>query len=344
MMTIRCRRGRRLWPNAALAMAAILTLCSLGLGQSTSRPATGDAPTIVRVGLFVLDVDAIDSAQQSFAANVYIEAQWMDPRLAHDGGVIKRPLIDVWHPRLQLLNQQKLFATFPEAVEVMGNGEVIYRQRYWGNFSQPLRLHKFPFDHQVLTIQVVPGGYTPSEVEIAPLSEASGRMSGISPSFSVADWAVVKWDVQASPIVLIPGREGMSSLLFSLEMTRESAYYIIKVILPLCMIVAMSWVSFWIDPDEVSVNVSVAITSVLTIVAYRFSIGETLPKIAYLTRMDAFTLAAMFLVFLAVIQVVVNSMLVKRGHKQIAQRFDRAARLAYPAGFACMLVWTLFLM
>jgi hypothetical protein len=110
------------------------------------------------------------------------------------------------------------------------------------------------------------------------------------------------------------------------------------------MIVAMSWVSFWIDPEEVSVNVSVAITSVLTIVAYRFSIGETLPRISYFTRMDAFTVGSMFLVFMTVVQVVINSMLVKRGRKQTALRLDRAARLVYPGTFACVLVWTLFVL
>ena len=130
-------------------------------------------------------------------------------------------------------------------------------------------------------------------------------------------------------------------MLFSIEMVRQSKYYVIKVILPLCLIVIMSWISFWIDPKEVGVNVSVGVTSMLTMVAYRFAVGETLPKLPYLTRMDAFILGSTFLVFLTVAQVVVNSALVKNDRLPAAQRLDASARILYPLAFLCMTVWAL---
>jgi len=50
-----------------------------------NRPAEGDMPTRVRIGIVILDVDEIDTAKQSFTANVVFEARWRDPRLAHGG-------------------------------------------------------------------------------------------------------------------------------------------------------------------------------------------------------------------------------------------------------------------
>ena len=105
---------------------------------------------------FLLDLDGIDNVNQSFEANVFYMANWNDPRLAHSGtGEISRHLNEVWNPRLQILNQQRTWKTFPEVVKVDPLGNVNYRQRLWGYFSQPLELHDFPFDSQQLQLSVI---------------------------------------------------------------------------------------------------------------------------------------------------------------------------------------------
>ena len=79
------------------------------------RPAADDGPTRVRLLIGVIDVDEIDSANQSFTANILFVASWHDPRLAHGGsGEIAHPLEDVWHPRLQIINQQRIVKTLPD--------------------------------------------------------------------------------------------------------------------------------------------------------------------------------------------------------------------------------------
>jgi hypothetical protein len=99
----------------------------------------------------VLDLDNVNSVEQSFVANVYYEARWRDARLAYGGpGERAMPLNSVWHPRLQFLNQQRVVQTLPEVVEVSPDGEVVYRQHVWGPFSQPLDVEDFPFDEQAV--------------------------------------------------------------------------------------------------------------------------------------------------------------------------------------------------
>ena len=61
--------------------------------------------------------------------------------------------------------------------------------------------------------------------------------------------------------------------------SRQTGYYVLKVILPLVLIVIMSWVVFWIDPNEPGTQISVAVTSILTLVAYRFMIDSLLPNV-----------------------------------------------------------------
>lgn len=107
----------------------------------------------------MVDVDEIDSAQQTFTANLFFMARWQDPRLAHSGeGEVWYPLDAAWHPRLQIVSEQRSWWSFPRAVQVSPDGEVVCRQRIWGQFSQPLDLSDFPFDRHRFTIQLVAVG------------------------------------------------------------------------------------------------------------------------------------------------------------------------------------------
>ncbi len=75
-----------------------------------SRPANG--PLKVYVTIFIIDVDDISGANQSFDANVHIQCRWRDQRLAHKGPKsIVRALDEIWNPKIQIINQQKVWHT-----------------------------------------------------------------------------------------------------------------------------------------------------------------------------------------------------------------------------------------
>jgi hypothetical protein len=69
---------------------------------------------------------------------------------------------------------------------------------------------------------------------------------------------------------------------FEFHATRLSQYYLLKVMLPLLLIAMMSSTVFWIDPTNGGPQISVAVTSMLTLLAYRFAIGSEVPKLPYL--------------------------------------------------------------
>jgi hypothetical protein len=303
------------------------------------RPGRDGGPTKVEVEIFLIDVDDVDGASQSFEANVYYEQRWNDPRLAHeDIGGRSRPLSDIWHPRIQLFNQQRVWKSFPEVAEIAPNGDVIYRQRVWGSFSQPLVLRDFPFDRQVFEIRLGAVGYTSEQVELVVDPE-----SRISQRFSLPDWNVVSWKVESKAIQTVSGGKEFAGITPSFEATRRGGYFIGKVILPLVMIVAMSWVVFWIDPRESGTQVSVAVTSILTLIAYRFAVGAHLPNVEYMTRLDLFVLGSSILVFASLIQVVVTSSFAKSDRLLEAQKVDLWCRWLFPVVFILIALETLVL-
>jgi hypothetical protein len=303
---------------------------SLPAPADTSRPSPEQGPTPVQVEIFLLDLDAIDSASQSFEANVYFEATWEDPRLKDEvlGRTRTSPLDQVWHPRLQILNQQRTWSSLPDIVEIEPDGRVTQRARVWGSFSQPLDLREFPFDTQNIGIQVVAASYGERDVALS-----AGPLSGIGDNFSVADWEIRRW--RMSKDFKIPGPAGAqdSGIALLLETERLRGYYWIKVIAPLILIVAMSWAVFWIDPKDTGTKVSITITAMLTLIAYRFAIGASLPAISYLTRIDVFILFSTILVYASLVAVLITAAYSRKGRHALAQRIDRISRWGFPLFF-----------
>jgi cadmium resistance protein CadD (predicted permease) len=115
------------------------------------------------------------------------------------------------------------------------------------------------------------------------------------------------------------------------------------VIVPLVLIVAMSWVVFWIDPRESGTQISVAITAMLTVMAYRFAVGTNLPKLEYMTRLDLFILGSSILVFVSLIQVVVTSSLAKSDRILKARKIDLWCRWLFPIVFVLIALETLMI-
>lgn len=330
----------KIFGRTVLCLGLTLAINSLAFAD-ISRPGRDmGSPTKVEVEIFLIDIDDVDGASQSFDANVYYELRWSDPRLVKEDRSERRlPLYDIWHPRVQLINQKNVVKSFPEIVEITPSGEVIYRQRMYGSFSQPLELQEFPFDQQVFEIQLGAVGYNSKQVQLVV-----GSDNRVSKLFSLPDWNIINWKVESRSVQPFHGSDNMVGIIaFSVKATRRAGYYIGKVIIPLFLILAMSWVVFWIDPRETGPQISVAITSMLTLIAYRFSIGTNLPKVEYMTRLDLFILASSILVFASLIQVVTTSSFAKSDRIMLARKIDISCRWLFPVIFILIVLGTLVL-
>ena len=302
------------------------------------RPEAEKGPTQVSVGIWIVDINNIDSAQQNFTADIAIVLRWKDVRLAHTGtGAMHYALSEIWTPRVGIANEtSSVVRKLPESAEVEPDGTVIYRQLYVGSFSQPLRLQSFPFDRQIFHIQFVAIRYQPDEVAFVPdenwIRDGVQQAAGISPSLTLADWTVEKWDAKASVYALTP-RMQYSGYVFEFTARRNVEYYILKVILPLVLIVMMSWSVFWTEPTNSNTQFSIAVTSMLTLIAYRFAVDNQLPRLPYMTRLDLFFLVSTLLVFFSLIEVLVTTILDNNQQLARAKKLDRYCRVIVPIVF-----------
>src|SRR5438874_4679648 len=303
------------------------------------RPNANSGPTQISAGIWVVDINSIDSAQQTFTADIAVVLRWKDPRLAHTGsGVVHYALDQIWNPRVVIVNEtNSVTRRLPESVEVDAEGTVVYRQRYVGSFTQSLRLESFPFDKQTFRVQLVAVRHSPNEVQFVPeqkwIDAGIKQAGGISPSITLPDWTVEKWEIKNMVYTLAPGLE-LSGYVFEFTASRNVEHYILKVILPLVLIVMMSWSVFWIDPTTSSSQISVAVTSMLTLIAYRFAIDSQLPRLPYMTHLDAFILTSTLLVFFSLIEVLVTTILDNNQQTERAKKIDRYCRAIFPIIFA----------
>lgn len=313
--------------------------------MKTKRPADRWGATKVYFTVFLLDVDAIDDANQSFMPNVYLKLRWQDPRLANPGGPPRQmQLKDIWNPQVILANRQGLVSrSLPEVVQVNPDGTVIYRQRYSGTLSQPLQLSNFPIDRHTFNVQFISVAYSAKELEFVPdtssfnSSIVGGSMAEV---LSVADWEVVGFEALSSPYQPIP-EINAAGFVFRFDAKRLFGYYLWQVILPLTVVVIMSWASFWIERGQPGVRIGVATSSILTLIAHRFVLASLLPRLPYMTRLDYFTVGCTLLVFLALIGVVTTSCLAVSKSEISAKRIDVCARVAFPFFFLSLLSWFL---
>ena len=332
-------RPKRLLLLAGLFAASIQLAHSSETLTLIDRPAADSGPTEISAGIWVVDINSIDSAQQSFVADVAVALHWKDSRLAHtSGGVVHYGLEQIWHPRVVIVNEtNSVIRMLPETFDVEADGTVLCRQRYVGSFTQPLRLQSFPFDKQDFRVHLVAIRYSPNEIKFVPdqawVDVGLKQAGGIAQSITLLDWTVDKWDIKTLPYTLAPGLI-YSGYVFEFTASRKVEHYILKVILPLILIVMMSWAVFWIDPATSNSQISIAVTSMLTLIAYRFAVDSQLPRLPYMTRLDGLFLTSTLLVFFSLIEVLVTTILDNKQQTERAKKIDRYCRAIFPAIFA----------
>ncbi len=296
--------------------------CSAAQADGHSSDSFNAVPRDVTIHMELLDLISIDSVQQSFVANLYYEMVWHDESMAHNGPATKVMDLDqIWHPNIHILNQWDLQFTLPAKATVFQDGRVFYQQRASGTFSQPLELGKFPFDSQSIELTLVSAGFLSEELNI--IIEES---SGVVPELSLPDWSVTEWSIQSDTVS--SGLKGINwdRVVLSVEVERHAGFYLLKILLPLVLIVFMSWAVFWLDPSQVGAQISVSITAMLTLIAFRFSMTSMLPSISTLTKLDWFLTHSTLLIFLGLMEVVYTSWLATSGELARARRIDRLSR------------------
>lgn len=213
-----------------------------------------------------------------------------------------------------------------------------YAQRYYGTMASYHNLKNFPFDDQTFRISLLPFESTDKDVELLVNETVTGRRALLN----ISDWdirdvrGVIRKEAAPARNAFVPYYD------FLITAHRITGYYLWKVILPLCLIVAMSWCVFWISPELYGPQIGLSATSMLTLIAFIFATTNMVPELGYFTLLDLFIAGSTILVFLALLESLAVTYLVSGDRKELARSIDAKARVAFPLVFLMIVVGIFF--
>jgi hypothetical protein len=336
-----------LLPLALFARAAGSAAPS-AVPEALLAPPAGEGPVAVRVRFDLHDINEIDDSAETFEFMGVLTLSWRDPRLAFDpaqAGVEEKvyqgayqfnEIATGWWPQIVLVNQSGSFETSGVLLRVRPDGTSILVQTLNAAAEADFDMLHFPFDAQRLEAVFEVLGYDRDQVrlEVDPVAAALPTTGILIPQWRLS---AVRTSVRERA-AMYAGRAGVSSVLVvTVDVQRASFYFSRLVILPLLVIVLLSFSVFWMDHASAGDRVSVSFIGILTGVAYTLVMSDALPRISYVTVMHAFLNLSILAMCAAVVVNVYVGVLAQRGESARAARIDHRCRLGFPLGYLAVL-------
>lgn len=299
------------------------------------HPTNGTTPVNVAVGLYVTNFVGIDETRESFEVGGYLTAKWLDPRLAlpadSDAPATRSFQLDkLWTPSIESANSIS-HKTGQSLLTADRNGLVTYVERFNANLSNDFDLRKFPFDSQDLRFQFHPFISAASEIRFAP----EPLPSTVSPEqhTELAAWQINGIRYRTEKVDDDRDIPPASGAEFQIAVTRRSGFYVWKIFVPLVMLTMIPMVVFWIDVAQFDWVLKIPMTMLLSMVAFEFAIARDLPRVGYLTFLDAVFLASFAFCFLCIFEIAAVFLLQQHGRRPLAVKLHTKGKWAYPLGY-----------
>jgi hypothetical protein len=347
-----CATLAMLWLAAGASLSAAANPRAAGVPANPNsdlrqHPMGGKTPVEVSVGLYVTNLISIDETRETFEVGGYLTAKWRDPRLAlppdRTSGGTNQPQAarqfkteELWTPPIEAANSVS-HRTRSYLLEADRNGVVTYTESFDAVLSNDFALKKFPFDTQALRFEFQPFLSSTSVIQFAgqPLPVTG---IGAEQHTDLAAWRVRDLKYSTEKVTGGGVAPGTKEALFQIVIERRSGFYIWKIFLPLLMLTLIPALVFWIDVKEFDWVLKVPMTMLLSMVAFEFAVARDLPRIGYVTFLDAVFLASFVFCFLCILEIAYVFLLQKGGRRPAAVRLHTAGKWAYPLTYLSVLL------
>ncbi|KAJ8403570.1 hypothetical protein AAFF_G00348960 [Aldrovandia affinis] len=289
------------------------------------RPNFKGIPVEDKVNIFINSFGSIQETTMDYRVNIFLRQRWNDPRLRlptdfkSDALTVDPKMFKcLWKPDLFFANEKS--ANFHDVTQenillfIFRNGDVLIsmrklRTRLSVTLSCPLDLTLFPMDTQRCKMQLESFGYTTDDLQFMWQSVDPVQMEEIAlPQFDIKQEDIEYGN--CTKFYKGTGYYTCVEVIFTLR--RQVGFYMMGVYAPTLLIVVLSWLSFWINPDASAARVPLGILSVLSLSSECTSLASELPKVSYVKAIDIWLIACLLfgfasLVEYAVVQVMLNS-------------------------------------
>jgi len=303
------------------------------IARSIALPPQTDGPVTVEVGLTITNLSEVDEAHEQFRLSGLITAVWHDSRLAFNARPSERVRFydqeQIWTPGLEMVNAIAPLSG-SATINVSSNGRVYYVEPFAATLSTKLHLQRFPFDSQNLEIVIAPFASGAALIQLKPSSKLTRLLPGRF--LELEQWKLggittIEQKMEIGENILVGQVE------FRLFASRRAGFYIWTMILPLIVMLIVAWSVLWIAPANFAQQLAIAMPTFLSVIAFSYAMSFTLPRVPYLTFINAFFLTIYLFVFLAVLETVAIYAVGGSENKDAAAALHRRARWFFPVAF-----------
>lgn len=340
--------GRPLAGNFRLTLGLNAPEVMDGEGESTGRGLLREAIE-VGVGLKLQQLTAVDQKAENFGVVGTLVMHWRDPALAFDPETVQDRFRifegdtfsaemsrrgQLW-PQFTIINQQGNRWVQNRVVVVTPDGEAAYLERFSTTLQAPdFDFRDFPFDEQNFFIRVdlLAPDWIYQLREIEGYSEVGGKLGE-------EEWVVTGFDTSFSQGDML--NRPVSRFNFHFEAKRHVEYYFFRILLPLTVIIAVSWVLFFLK--DYAKRVDAAGANLLVFIAFNFAISNDLPRLGYLTFLDTLLISAFLVTAVVLILAVYLRRQDMKGRDAFVAKVDHYVVVFYPLAYIVTIATVTFL-
>jgi hypothetical protein len=185
----------------------------------------------------------------------------------------------------------------------------MYRSKNWlfhAKLQLDFVLNRFPFDTQKIRLLFrIPRVNVQNVRKVSTIFSATKAMQLHTKEFakhplvakSDSAWHVLS--VQKEVIILDPNEDNFKpEYHVSIEIQRESFYYVVNIGMPNALLAMIGFSVFLVPSTELVNRLTIILTILLTVIAFKFSVTDKLPVLSYNTLLDKYSLILIFTIFM----------------------------------------------
>ncbi|XP_069774416.1 gamma-aminobutyric acid receptor subunit delta isoform X2 [Narcine bancroftii] len=271
------------------------------------RPGIGGPPLNVALAIEVASIDHISEANMEYTMTVFLRQIWKDERLSYNHtnktlGLDSRFVDKLWLPDTYIVNAKSAWfhdvTVENKLIRLQPDGVILYSIRITSTVACDMDLTKYPMDEQECMLDLESYGYSAEDI-VYKWSDNQDQIHGLD-QIQLAQFTITNYYFVTEMMNFKSGQFPRLSLHFCLR--RNRGVYIIQSYMPSILLVAMSWVSFWISQSAVPARVSLGITTVLTMTTLMISARKSLPRASAIKALDVYFWICYVFVFAALVE------------------------------------------
>jgi hypothetical protein len=301
----------------------------------------------VQIRLWVDQIANVDQQKENFSVVGSLELIWQDPAFAFSPdkckcSVKKMRLNDlesfgaeneILLPNFFFSNQQGNRWKQGENVIIEPSGRTTYNERFTVTLQEPsFDFRAYPFDHQIFNISVD----LVLATEAFLFENVDQPYNALGDQLGEEEWSVINYDQKIESVTMSKNFEN-SRFTMSMQVERHLNYYIVRILIPLCLIISISWFIFFLK--DYGRQLEVASGNLLVFVAFNFAISNDLPRLGYLTLLDRVILTSFSSTAIVVLISVYQKRLEAKGKKELASKIDNVVLVSYPLVYVVLIAF-----